>query len=312
MALKRLKNNDLKLILFGGKGGVGKTSCAIATAIALSENFKTLLISADPAHSLSDSLGQNIGFRLQQVKGINKLSAIEIAAEEAFLMFKNKHQKELIKLFDTSTSLDQEDINQLLNISIPGIDEVMSFKTIIDFLEEENFDKYVVDTAPTGHALRLIASPGLLDQWIKVAAQMRWKYRYMVTTFAGEYQKDDVDSLLLSLKKTVKRIENLLQNNDACEFIPVCMPEFMIIQETQRLITNLESFKIFINQLIINHVMESEEGSFCKRKKASQKKYLEEIHKLFGHLNLVKAPMFPEDIRGLGALHQLKSHLFDE
>jgi len=312
MGLKRLKNNDLKLILFGGKGGVGKTSCAIATAIALSENFKTLLISTDPAHSLSDSLEQNIGFRLQPVKGIDKLSAIEIAAEEAFLMFKNKHQKELIKLFDTSTSLDQEDINQLLNISIPGIDEVMSFKTIIDFLEEENFDKYVVDTAPTGHALRLIASPGLLDQWIKVAAQMRWKYRYMVTTFAGEYQEDDVDSLLLSLKKTVKRIENLLQNNDACEFIPVCMPEFMIIQETQRLITNLESFKIFIDQLIINHVMESEEGSFCKRKKASQKKYLEEIHKLFGHLNLVKVPVFPEDIKGLDALHQLKSHLFDE
>jgi arsenite/tail-anchored protein-transporting ATPase len=312
MGLKRLKNNDLKLILFGGKGGVGKTSCAIATAIALSENFKTLLISTDPAHSLSDSLEQNIGFRLQPVKGIDKLSAIEIAAEEAFLMFKNKHQKELIKLFDTSTSLDQEDINQLLNISIPGIDEVMSFKTIIDFLEEENFDKYVVDTAPTGHALRLIASPGLLDQWIKVAAQMRWKYRYMVTTFAGEYQKDDVDSLLLSLKKTVKRIENLLQNKDACEFIPVCMPEFMIIQETQRLITNLESFKIFIDQLIINHVMESEEGSFCKRKKASQKKYLEEIHKLFGHLNLVKVPVFPEDIKGLDALHQLKSHLFDE
>ncbi|NQU87465.1 MAG: ArsA family ATPase, partial [Mariniphaga sp.] len=155
MALAGLGNNDLKLIVFGGKGGVGKTSCAIATAMALSENFKTLLISTDPAHSISDCLEQQIGFKVVKVGDSDNLSAIEVVADEAFSKFIAEHRNELKKLLETSTNLDNEDISEMLTLSIPGIDEVMSFKTIIDFIEEGEFDKYVVDTAPTGHALRL-------------------------------------------------------------------------------------------------------------------------------------------------------------
>ena len=209
MALTGLDNNNLKLIIFGGKGGVGKTSCAIATALALSENFKTLLISTDPAHSLSDCLEQQIGFKVVKADSNVNLSAIEVIAEEARSVFINEHQAELKKLLETSTNLDNQDIDEMLTLSIPGIDEMMSFKTIIDFIEEGQYEKYVVDTAPTGHALRLISSPKLLDEWIKVAARMRWKYRYMITSFSGSYHQDEVDVFLLSLKKTVKRIENL-------------------------------------------------------------------------------------------------------
>ena len=204
MALTGLDNNDLKLIIFGGKGGVGKTSCAIATALALSENFKTLLISTDPAHSVSDCLEQQIGFKVVKVNGTVNLSAIEVVADEALSVFIDGHQAELKKLLETSTNLDNQDIDEMLTLSIPGIDEVMSFKTITDFIEKGEFDKYVVDTAPTGHALRLISSPKLLDEWIKVAARMRWKYRYMITSFSGSYHQDEVDAFLFSLKKTVK------------------------------------------------------------------------------------------------------------
>lgn len=172
MALTGLDSNELKLILFGGKGGVGKTSCATAIAIELSKTFKTILISPDPAHSVSDSLGKFIGFKQQPVKGVNNLTAIEIAAEVAFSTFKEQNQAQLEKLFDTSTNLDQEDTGQLMDVSIPGIDEIMSFKIITDFLEEGKYDKLIVDTAPTGHALRLFASPKLLDEWIKVAARI--------------------------------------------------------------------------------------------------------------------------------------------
>jgi len=95
MALAGLGNNDLKLILFGGKGGVGKTSCAVATALALSENFKTLLISTDPAHSVSDCLEQEIGFKVVHIEGTKNLSAIEVIADDALAVFKDAHQKEL-------------------------------------------------------------------------------------------------------------------------------------------------------------------------------------------------------------------------
>ena len=309
MALTGLENNDLKLIIFGGKGGVGKTSCAIASALALSERFKTLLISTDPAHSVSDCLEQQIGFKVVPINGNENLSAIEVVAEKALSAFKSEHQDQMKKLLETSTNLDSEDIDSMLTLTIPGIDEVMSFKTIIDFIEEGNFEKYIVDTAPTGHALRLISSPRLLDEWIKVAAKMRWKYRYMVTSFAGSYHQDEVDTFLFNLNKTVKRIENLLRDKAKCEFIPVCIPEAMAILETERLLSDLQKTDIIPKQLIVNNVMISDEGDFCKRRKASQLPYLQEINNTFGHLNQVEVPMFAEQIKGMESLLKLKLEL---
>ena len=312
MALAGLENNDLKLILFGGKGGVGKTSCAIATALALSENFKTLLISTDPAHSVSDCIEQHIGFNVVKVNGTKNLSAIEVVADEALSRFKAEHLSELKKLLETSTNLDNDDIDEMLTLSIPGIDEVMSFKTIIDFIDEGFYDKYIVDTAPTGHALRLISSPKLLDEWIKVAARMRWKYRYMVTSFSGSYQQDEVDELLFSLKKTVKRIKNLLSDNTKCEFIPVCIPEAMAILETGRLLKDLDTSGIIPKEVIVNNTMVSEGCDFCKKRKAAQLPYLHEIGETFSILNKVEVPMFAEEIKGLEALNQLRKYLFDD
>ncbi len=310
MALAGLGNNDLKLIIFGGKGGVGKTSCAIATALALSETFKTLLISTDPAHSVSDCIEQQIGFKVVKVAGIDRLSAIEVVADEALSIFKSEHRSELKKLLVTSTNLDNDDIDEMLTLSIPGIDEIMSFKTIIDFIEEGQYEKYVVDTAPTGHALRLISSPKLLDEWIKVAARMRWKYRFMITSFSGSYQQDDVDAFLLSLKKTVKRIENILRDNTKCEFLPVCIPEAMAINETGRLLADLAISGIIARQIIVNNVMVSDGCDFCKRRKSGQLKYLQEISNTFNKLNLVEVPMFAEEIKGIKALVILKNVLF--
>ena len=312
MALTGLENSDLELIIFGGKGGVGKTSCAIATALALSEKFKTLIISTDPAHSVSDCLEQQIGYKVVKVNGTARLSAIEVIAEEALSVFKTENEDELKKLFATSTNLDNEDIGEILTLSLPGIDEIMSFKAIIDFIEEGQYEKYVVDTAPTGHALRLISSPKLLDTWIKVAVRMRWKYRYIITSFSGSYKQDEVDTFLLNLKKTVKRIENLLQDKTKCNFIPVCIPEAMAISETGRLLSDLSKSGVIARQIIVNNVMISDECDFCKRRKAGQLKYLQEISESFNQLNKVEVPAFAEEIKGLESLGKLKKFLFED
>jgi arsenite-transporting ATPase len=311
MALSGLDNSDLKLVIFGGKGGVGKTSCAIATAIALSQNHKTLLISTDPAHSVSDCLEQEIGFKVVKVAGTANLSAIEVVADEALSVFKAAHHSELKKLLVTSTNFDNEDIDDMLTLSIPGIDEIMSFKTIIDFIDEGGYEKYVVDTAPTGHALRLISSPKLLDAWIKVAAKMRWKYRYMITSFSGSYKQDEVDTFLLSLKRTVKRIENILKDETKCEFIPVCIPEAMAIMETVRLLADLHKSQINARQIIVNNVMVSDDCNFCKSRKAGQVKYIQQINEIFDNLNRVQVPVFAEEIKGKEALEKLRMSLFE-
>ncbi len=311
MGLAGLFSSDMTLIMFGGKGGVGKTCSASAAAIALAKNSNTLIISTDPAHSLSDCFQQQIGKGIHPITGVENLSATEISAEHEYTEFIRMHKKELMELFDTSTGLDEEDAENLLKLSIPGIDEIMSFKTIVDYIESGSYAKYVVDMAPSGHALRLISSPAILDQWIKTAAGMRWKYRYMVTRFSGSYQQDGADALLLNLKKTVKKIEKLFRDYTRSEFIPVCIPEAMSEAETGRLIASLGSFGITVKQLIINNVMEpAGDCIFCMERKKGQEKYIARIEKTYPEVNKVQVPLFAHEVCGLGRLNEVSRYLF--
>lgn len=318
MALTGLKEDALRLILFGGKGGVGKTTCATSTGLYLAkEGAKVLVISTDPAHSLSDSLGQKIGDEIKEVNlhtkdfdvGVN-LSALEVNAQKTLSQFKLKYEAQIKKILDTSTYLDQEDIDSFFALPIPGIDEVMGFKTIVDLIEEAKFDKYIVDTAPTGHALRLLTLPGLLDDWIKVMAKMRWKYRYMVETFAGKYKPDEGDDFLLSMKKMVKKIEDLLKDQNRCEFIAVTIPEDMAILETERLINNLNSYGIKVRQLVINNVLESMDCGFCRERRKEQEKYINQIRKKFSNLKTTIAPLQAREVKGIDTLNNYKELLF--
>ncbi|MBI5748744.1 MAG: ArsA family ATPase [Nitrospinae bacterium] len=307
MALTGLLEPSLRLILFGGKGGVGKTTCASCAALYLADKgIKTLLISTDPAHSISDSLDREIGSEIKQIKGVDGLSAMEISAEKALSNFKIEYQDEMKRLFDTSTYLDKEDIDSLLALPIPGIDEVMGFKTIVDLIEKGEFDKYVVDTAPTGHALRLLTLPELLDDWIKVLAKMRWKYRYMVTSFAGEYRADSADDFLMSMKKTVKKIEGLLKDENRCEFIVVTIPEDMAIKETERMVKSLNQYRIKVKQMIINNVIpEQVHCPFCQARRENQDKYIREIMNKFGDFKIAIIPLRSHEVKGIDALKSL-------
>ena len=311
MALTGLFEPSLKLILFGGKGGVGKTTCASSTGLYLSEDFKTLLISTDPAHSLADSLGQEIRGEIKEVKGVKNLSALEISAEKALSKFKMRYESQIKKILNTSTYLDQEDIDSIFALSIPGIDEVMGFKMIVDLIEEGKFDKYIVDTAPTGHALRLLTLPELLDDWIKVMAKMRWKYRYMVTTFRGRYKPDEGDDFLVEMKKTVKRIGGLLRDSQRCEFIAVTIPEDMAILETERLIKRLDQYGMKVKQMVINNVIpEQVDCPFCQVRREGQDKYIREIRDKFSDLKTMIIPLQPQEVKGIGSLENFKEVLF--
>jgi len=312
MALTGLLESSLKLILFGGKGGVGKTTCASSAGLYLANNNKnTLLISTDPAHSLSDSLGKEIGDGVKQIEGVDKLSAIEISAEKALSRFKIEYEDELRRLLDTSTYLDGEDIDSVLALPIPGIDEVMGFKTIVDLIEEGNFDKYIVDTAPTGHAMRLLTLPELLDDWIKVMAKMRWKYRYMVTSFAGKYKPDSADDFLMSMKKTVKKIEGLLRGQSRCEFIIVAIPEDMAIKETERMIKSLDQYGMKVKQMVINHVIpEQIDCPFCQARREEEDKYIGQIREKFSDLKITILLLQPHEIKGIDALKNIGSMVF--
>ncbi|MBU0479308.1 ArsA family ATPase [bacterium] len=310
MALTGLREDALKLVLFGGKGGVGKTTCAVSAGFYLAKDFKALLISTDPAHSLSDSLEQKIGSNIIEVKGTKNLRAFEVSAEKALSRFKIEHEDQIKKILDTSTYLDEEDIDSIFDLPIPGMDEVMGFKTIVDLIEEAKFDKYIVDTAPSGHAMRLLTLPDLLDDWVKVMAKMRWKYRYMVERFGGKYNPDEGDDFLLTMKKTVKKIENLLRDQKRCEFIAVTIPEDMAILETGRMINNLNDYGIKVRQLVINNVVESQDCGFCRERRKGQEKHINQIMKKFDDLKITIVPLQSREVKGIDALNNFKEVLF--
>ncbi len=310
MGLTGLQKDGLKLILFGGKGGVGKTTCASSTGIYLSKDFKILLFSTDPAHSLADSLGEKIGDEVKEVKAVKNLSVLQVNADKALREFKTKYESQIKKILDTSTYLDQEDIESVFALPIPGMDEVMGFKTIVDSIDEAKFDKYIVDTAPTGHALRLLTLPELLDDWIKVLAKMRWKYRYMVTSFGGKYNPDEGDDFLLEMKKTVKRIENLLKDQTRCEFIAVTIPEDMAILETERLVNTLGKYGIKVRQLVVNNALQSGDCDFCRQRRKGQEKHISQIKERFGDLKITMVPLQAQEVKGLDTLNDFKELLF--
>lgn len=314
MAITGLLEPSLKLILFGGKGGVGKTTCASCAGLYTAKNNKnTLLISTDPAHSLADSLDRDMSNRTMRIKGINKLSAMEISAEKSLSDFKTEYQEELRRLFDTSTYLDKEDIDSILALPIPGIDEVMGFKTIVDLIEKKEFDKYIVDTAPTGHALRLLTLPELLDDWIKVLAKMRWKYRYMVTSFSGRYKPDSADDFLINMKRTVKKIEGLLKDENRCEFIVVTIPEDMAVKETERMVKSLGQYKMKVRQMIVNNVIPKQERvhcPFCRARRENQDKYIREIMTKFSDLKITVVFLQPHEVKGIDSLSSIGVDIF--
>lgn len=311
MGLTGLKDAPLRLILFGGKGGVGKTTAAVSAGLHLSETFHTLIISIDPAHSLSDSLGQKIGDGIQDIKGVKNLSAIEISAKKTFAAFKALHEGQIKKIIDTSTYLDPEDVESVLALPIPGLDEVMGLKTIADLMEEGKFDKIIVDTAPTGHALRLLTLPGMLDEWIKVMAKMRWKYRYVLTTLGGRYKPDEGDDFLMEMKKTVARIRSLLSDVTRCEFIGVTIPEHMAVREAERMIAELNTYGVRVKQLVINNVVPSNDNcAFCKEKRRGEEDYIDYLRKQMSATRITLVPLRPREVRGIDALTDFKELLF--
>ncbi len=311
MGLTGLSDAPLRLILFGGKGGVGKTTCAVSAGLYLSETFHTLIISIDPAHSLSDSLGQRVGDGVQDIKGATNLSAIELSATKAFSAFKARYEKQITKIIDTSTYLDSEDIESVLALPIPGLDEVMGLKTITDIIEEGRFEKVIVDTAPTGHALRLLTLPGMLDEWIKVMAKMRWKYRYVATTLGGAYKPDEGDAFLVEMKKTVARIRSLLKDGKKCEFIGVTIPEDMAVREAERMIADLNKYGITMKQLVVNNVVPlNDHCEFCKEKRKGEEHYINYLREQMGTTRITLVPLRPREIKGIEALNNFKELLF--
>jgi len=312
MTLVKLFDPSLQFILFGGKGGVGKTTMAVATALELARERKVLIFTTDPAPSLADSFGQAIGSEPTAITGTHNLFAMEIDAGKVLTEFKEEYGGDILDILQQGTYLADEETEELFRLDIPGLDEVMSLKKIIDFMESSDYQLYIVDTAPTGHTLRLLMLPELLDNWIKFLASLRWKYHAMVKQFANEKRIEKADKFLLEMKKTVKKVRALLQNSEKTEFVVVTIAEKMGVSETEDLIRSLEHMRIPSRHIIINNIFPQDGSDFAERRRKNQEKYIYEMKEKFKTYSITEVALQPTEIQGIDSLQKLGTQLFQE
>lgn len=297
-----LNNPGLQLLLFGGKGGCGKTTSAAAVALYLSKTRpqqKILVVSTDPAHSLGDSLNCPLDGRARLVPCAKNLWAQELSAQELDEAFRKKHQETLKRIAEHGTYLDPEDLEGLFSLPLPGLDEVMAILHLIEVLRSRRYDLIVMDTAPTGHTLRLLALPERMGRWHRVFELMHAKERQMVTNLIGSYRRGEADLFLETLKVDLKRVGALLKDPRATEFVPVALPEPMSLLETERLLGSLRQCDIVPRSVILNRIVEGRPGcGLCMSRQESQQSALNSSRESFAAYNLIEVPLFPGEVRG--------------
>jgi len=308
---------NARYLFFGGKGGVGKTTAASATALFLlntaKRNDSILLFSTDPAHSLSDSLDLKIGNRLVEVKQLRgaRLFAYEMDAALALERFRAEHGEVLAEIAERGTLLDEEDIKQLLNLSLPGLDEVMSLFELSEVDREGKYSRIVVDTAPSGHTSRLLRLPEVFTRIVRTLDLLGEKHRYMIEHFARRKAPlDKVELFLRDLTERIAAVRKMLygedDQKDQTRFALVTIPEAMSVRETERYLALLKEQGVPVRDVIVNRVEQEHEGcEYCHARVLSQKRWLKEISRLFRGMQLHHVPLMAQEVRGFEELKKV-------
>ncbi|WP_047864664.1 ArsA family ATPase [Rubrobacter aplysinae] len=309
-------NDERRLTFFGGKGGVGKTTLAVAYATLLAERGeRTLLISTDPAHSTGDLLRAELSG--EPTRAEDNLWAVEVdAAADA------EEYVERIKQ-DARGSVSREVLDTVdkhldLAKSSPGTEESALFDRFVDLISlcPTEYDRIVFDTAPTGHTLRLLTLPALLSAWVEGVVRQREKVagmERMLRNMAGDDSGGE-DPVLQRLRERRERFHHarhrLLEDTT---FYLVLIPERLPIEETARSLGTLTENGIEVGALFVNRVLpeSADEGEFMHARLAQQQEYLAEIESRFTKREIVRVEQDPRDISGRGQLETIARSLKD-
>ena len=286
-----------KFILFSGKGGVGKTSMASTTAVyhALMGR-KTLIVTTDPAANLSDVFEQEIGHRITPISGLPNLEAIEINPDNATEEYKERSLAPMRELFDEDLIKVAEE-----QLSGPCTEEMAAFDKFIDFMETDDYDVVIFDTAPTGHTIRLLELPVDWSRHIEESAKG-----------SGQTCMGPV-ALMEDSKKKYDEAINRLRDFKQTDFIFVMQPEQTSLEETLRSSKILEEIGIKTTQLIINGLIPEEETivPFFKKKYDRQQEVMGEAKRVFQHLTIKAMNLFDAELKGIHMLQQSAQKLFE-
>ncbi|MES1919768.1 Golgi to ER traffic-related protein, variant 2 [Bonamia ostreae] len=205
--------------------------------------------------------------------------------------------------------------------SIPGIDEAMGFSELMKQVRHMKYDVIVFDTAPTGHTLKFLRFPSILEKGISKMIELKSKFSGLLSQISSIFSENEnlkeTTGILAQLEETkavVEAVNDQFQNPELTTFVSVCIPEFLSVFETSRLIAALNDYKISCENLIVNQVLFPEENSNCSKCKARikmQRKYLEEIDTLFDDCSIVTTPLMDEEVRGLPKIEEFSNFLVE-
>ncbi|WP_339295186.1 ArsA family ATPase [Paenibacillus sp. FSL W7-1279] len=304
----------MRIIIYTGKGGVGKTSIAAATAVKMAKQGKrTLILSTDAAHSLADSLAVSIGPDPVQIS--DNLWGQEVNAIRETERNWGTVQGWITKLLDKAQLKDVTTEEMLV---FPGMEELFSLLKIKEHAESGQYDVLVVDCAPTGETLRLLSYPNVLNWWLEKIFPTERKLIKIVRPVAKivkdiDLPSDDVLDSIERLARGLEEMQRLVLDPEITSVRIVLNPEKMVLAEAKRSFTYLNLFGFNTDAIIVNRVLPDEAGKgFFAHWRDIQKKYEEEIVLNFQPLPILKAPMMQKEVIGLPILEELADIVYGE
>lgn len=307
--MARMEQN---IIFFGGKGGVGKSTCSSAWAYGLArQGYKTLLVSTDPAHNLHDLFGKAIDADPTPLG--DHLYGLEIDASKEAKRYIEGVKANLNGLVKTHMV---EEVHRQIDMAqaAPGTDESALFDKIVSIVldEYEHFDKIVFDTAPTGHTLRLLTLPELMNTWIEGMIKRRRKVHHDYSQWLGDSDRPDdpIYEILNQRRKRFAEVRDLLLNTGVTGFVFVVNPEKLPIVEAEQAVHQLGHYGLKVGTIIVNKCLPDQgEDDFWRRRQELEQGYRSWVRTSFDEQEVVEIPLLSSDITDFDELDQVADEL---
>lgn len=319
-------NSDVKYILFGGKGGLGKTTLSAATSYWLARKGKKVCVfSTDPQASLSDIFERKI-FGQGEVEIAPNLYALEIDADKRIAEYQAEIRKKIVDMYKLESL--PEEVEDYINSSSaePAMAESATFDAMVELMTGGRYDYYIFDMMPHGHAIRFLGMADILDKWVEKILEVRKKageYKETASVLGGSgkgglVQEDLVLGELEYIRGRLDFVSKMVRDKAHTAFFYVLIPELMPILDTRKALEMFKAFEVTVSGVVVNQVypatLATEAGvpGFLKNKVASQQGYLGQISSEFGDLIRGVVPMLDREPKGLEMIGRVASILYGD